>query len=409
MTREDLISYLSEHLVWPESDTTKAVEAFLDTIVEELMAGNRVDIGGFGLFQARKHSEYILVDGETNERYLMPPSLEIIFEAAMVTSDHVSAQDVMLFFPDESLEKEANSPFALFEPTLINEEVQFPGILEVYADERKDENTEMQQAVIEEEPEKAPEEKPENEGVRTSEAEIPRAVIPEAEIPEEEVPGAEILEEEVPEAEILGAEIPGAKILEVEVPEAVSTGKPKKDTEKSIENEPVPKAAVSVKKRKKRSSIWMPVIGGVAIALAVLFFFKATRTEKKLTTAKEDELPLKASHVIPSPTAEWENRPQPQSQPQPLQDTSSLQTREKVILEKGKTLRLLAFDLFGSKDFWVYIYLENRDVIHNPNIIPIGTELLVPDRTAYLLDATNAEAIVKAKSIADDILKKFTD
>lgn len=389
MTREDLISYLSEHLVWPESDTTKAVEAFLDTIVEELMAGNRVDIGGFGLFQARKHSEYILVDGETNERYLMPPSLEIIFEAAMVTSDHVSAQDVMLFFPDESLEKEANSPFALFEPTLINEEVQFPGILEVYADERKDENTEMQQAVIEEEPEKAPEEKPENEGVRTSEAEIPRAVIPEAEIPEEEVPGAEI--------------------QEVEVPEAVSTGKPKKDTEKSIENEPVPKAAVSVKKRQKRSSIWMPVIGGVAIALAVLFFFKATRTEKKLTTAKEDELPLKASHVIPSPTAEWENRPQPQSQPQPLQDTSSLQTREKVILEKGKTLRLLAFDLFGSKDFWVYIYLENRDVIHNPNIIPIGTELLVPDRTAYLLDATNAEAIVKAKSIADDILKKFTD
>lgn len=285
MTREDLISYLSEHLVWPESDTTKAVEAFLDTIVEELMAGNRVDIGGFGLFQARKHSEYILVDGETNERYLMPPSLEIIFEAAMVTSDHVSAQDVMLFFPDESLEKEANSPFALFEPTLINEEVQFPGILEVYADERKDENTEMQQAVIEEEPEKAPEEKPENEGVRTSEAEIPRAVIPEAEIPEEEVPGAEILEEEVPEAEIpeaeiLGAEIPGAKILEVEVPEAVSTGKPKKDTEKSIENEPVPKAAVSVKKRKKRSSIWMPVIGGVAIALAVLFFSRPREPKK---------------------------------------------------------------------------------------------------------------------------------
>lgn len=381
MTREDLIFYLSEHLGWTELNTTKAVEAFLDTVVEELIAGNRVDIGGFGLFQARKQSEYILVKREENERYLMPPSIEIVFEAAEAvdvpdTSDTPGfLRDTIRFIPDESIEKEVNSSFMLFEPTLLNEGVQFPGLLEVYDDERKDENTGMQHAVVEGEPEKAPEEKPEDEGVRTSESASKTRS-------EDEI--VKVSEE----------------VSEAAIPEAVSIGKPEKETEKSIEKVPVSKASVSGKKRKKSSSIWMPVIGGVAIALAVLFFFKAMRNDK-VTTAKKNEPDLKASHVKPSPTAEWGGRPQ--------QDTSPPQAREKVVLENGKTLRLLALDLFGSKDFWVYIYLENKDVIHNPNIIPIGTELLVPNRTAYLLDATNAEAIDKAKSIADDILKKFTD
>lgn len=259
MTREDLIFYLSEHLGWTELNTTKAVEAFLDTVVEELIAGNRVDIGGFGLFQARKQSEYILVKREENERYLMPPSIEIVFEAAEAvdvpdTSDTPGfLRDTIRFIPDESIEKEVNSSFMLFEPTLLNEGVQFPGLLEVYDDERKDENTGMQQAVVEGEPEKAPEEKPEDEGVRTSESASKTRS-------EDEI--VKVSEE----------------VSEAAIPEAVSIGKPEKETEKSIEKVPVSKASVSGKKRKKGSSIWMPVIGGVAIALAVLFFSRPCET-----------------------------------------------------------------------------------------------------------------------------------
>ena len=144
----------------------------------------------------------------------------------------------------------------------------------------------------------------------------------------------------------------------------------------------------------------MPVIGGVAIALAVLFFFKAMRTGK-MTTANKNEQALETLHEVPSARADRENQPQ--------QDISPPIAQEKVVLEKGKTLRLLSLDLFGSKEFWVYIYLENRDKIHNPNTVPIGAELLVPDRTVYSIDATDTEAIAKARSLAEEILKKFTD
>ena len=101
MTREDLISRLSERLGWAEPSTAKALEALIDTVVEELLAGNRVDISDFGLFQTRKQSEYILVDRETNERYLMPPSLEVVFEAAGVASDPALTSNIPHFLPEQ--------------------------------------------------------------------------------------------------------------------------------------------------------------------------------------------------------------------------------------------------------------------------------------------------------------------
>ena len=80
---------------------------------------------------------------------------------------------------------------------------------------------------------------------------------------------------------------------------------------------------------------------------------------------------------------------------------------EKIILPEGKTLRLLALDLFGDREFWVYIYLENRDKIPNPNRVPSGTELLLPDKSAYSIDAADPRSVAKAKSLGDEVLGKF--
>ena len=44
----------------------------MDIVRQELIAGNRVDVSEFGVFQALKQSEYILIDLGTGERYLMP-------------------------------------------------------------------------------------------------------------------------------------------------------------------------------------------------------------------------------------------------------------------------------------------------------------------------------------------------
>lgn len=78
-----------------------------------------------------------------------------------------------------------------------------------------------------------------------------------------------------------------------------------------------------------------------------------------------------------------------------------------IILSKGQTLRLLALDLFGNREFWVYIYLENREKIHNPNRVPSGTELVLPDRLTYSIDAADPQSVAKAKSLGDEVLEKF--
>lgn len=78
---------------------------------------------------------------------------------------------------------------------------------------------------------------------------------------------------------------------------------------------------------------------------------------------------------------------------------------KKVILPQGKTLRLLALDLFGNREFWVYIYLQNKDKIPNPNRVPSGIELVLPDKSIYFINAADSQSVLKAKSLGTEILR----
>lgn len=82
-------------------------------------------------------------------------------------------------------------------------------------------------------------------------------------------------------------------------------------------------------------------------------------------------------------------------------------TIDTIVLPIGQTLRLLALDLFGSREFWVYIFMENRDKIKNPNRVASGTMLIVPDKSRYFIDADNPRSIARAKSIGEELLKQY--
>ena len=69
---------------------------------------------------------------------------------------------------------------------------------------------------------------------------------------------------------------------------------------------------------------------------------------------------------------------------------------ETIILGEGKTLRLLALELFGDRAFWVYIYQENIDLIPNPNIVSSGLKLKIPDIDRYFIRKDDSESISKA-------------
>lgn len=78
-----------------------------------------------------------------------------------------------------------------------------------------------------------------------------------------------------------------------------------------------------------------------------------------------------------------------------------------VVLGMGKTLRLLALDHYGHREFWIYIYLENRDKINNPNNVPVGIELVIPSKQKYDINANNPNSIKKAIEKGNEELSRL--
>lgn len=113
-------------------------------------------------------------------------------------------------------------------------------------------------------------------------------------------------------------------------------------------------------------------------------------------SADRDEMTSAGQPVVPAPRHETKT-----VVPAPRDETKT------VVLPEGKTLRLLALDLWGSREFWIYIYLANKDKISNPNRVPSGIELTLPDKFAYSINAADPHSVDKAKSLGNEILKGF--
>ncbi|MDR2692166.1 MAG: hypothetical protein LBB73_07760 [Dysgonamonadaceae bacterium] len=66
----------------------------------------------------------------------------------------------------------------------------------------------------------------------------------------------------------------------------------------------------------------------------------------------------------------------------------------------------LAEKKYGTRIFWVYIYIENKDKISSPVNIPLGTDLKIPDLWEdYKVNIMDSMEIKKAIDLANKILK----
>lgn len=76
-------------------------------------------------------------------------------------------------------------------------------------------------------------------------------------------------------------------------------------------------------------------------------------------------------------------------------------------IRSGVFLTTLARKYFGHKTFWVYIYEENKKVIKNPNQVPIGTRVVIPEASKYHIDAKDRRSVEAAKALAVKILSQY--
>ena len=63
-------------------------------------------------------------------------------------------------------------------------------------------------------------------------------------------------------------------------------------------------------------------------------------------------------------------------------------------IAEGDTLAQLAEQYLGSRERYLDLFQANADVLFDPRLIPIGVEIVIPDRTTVVAQAAAAPATV---------------
>ena len=266
MTQLELLGIVTEKIQTSVEIASDVLEVILKVISEELLETGTVYIDDFGVFKTQMRSEYISLNNKTGEQFLMPPEIEITFESLLNYPGEANFDEAvsdtqedlnsygLLFEPDLILRNSVNSVFINFTPTLLNDGVELSGI-ELITDA---------QEVFE---------------ISTIEDVPAQEYFP----VEEDVPAEEdTLDSKTPVTyEIISdPNVPLAAELAVDPnhkggPEIESVKQEQITSQKDAKVFTTIKGAPPIKQRNN-NKILVPLVGGVAITLAALFFFNAT-------------------------------------------------------------------------------------------------------------------------------------
>lgn len=158
---------------------------------------------------------------------------------------------------------------------------------------------------------------------------------------------------------------------------------------------------------------WALVIG-LLVGLAIGFFAHDPICELLEPTVLEQEEEIyfeeeeSATSEIPSDTNQDAVQEPVEETPAPAQTSTVSDTSTDVYdtITERTFLTHLAQKHYHQKDYWVYIYLENQDIIGNPNTVKAGTRVKIPPLSKYAKHASDAENLREAKALAAKILNK---
>lgn len=126
-----------------------------------------------------------------------------------------------------------------------------------------------------------------------------------------------------------------------------------------------------------------------------------TKQEEQKVLSEAEEPNVEKRHIAPSNEQVAEKPSVAESKP--LQ-----QQKQKpcfVVTKKGRTLSSYAREHLGHNNFWVYIYLVNRKVIANPNIVPEGKKLRLPTLDEYPMNPNRAQDLEQARELCKRYLR----
>lgn len=379
----DLVGLLSSKMNITKKEAETFLKEFFTVSTEIITSGEELRINGLGLFKPIWVEARGSINIQTGEPVEIPGHYKLSF------------------IPDKVLREAVNAPFSSFSVEVLNDHVPIEDMTAVPSqdiDENNDicntENVELQDSkeIREKEEEDEPIE-PAHEYIQEDKS----------------------ADEESSESTVSSQEI---EKFQEEIIQPESETKVEEKEEDCYED--------YLRKSSSRKSFWWGVLsafGIIIICLAGGIFFMGNDSpyvvkigEYTLSLGKQsiDSRPMNnnpESVVLPENKDTLSEMEKDSVLKDSVISVSPLAAPEvKPVIEtirSGIFLTTLARKYFGHKAFWVYIYEENKDVIKNPNQVPIGTRLTIPSASKYDIDANNRTSVENAKALAAKIQSRY--
>lgn len=430
LTIQDLAALLAGRTGKDRNSAEQFLREFIAIVSQGVFTDKIAKVKGLGTFKVVLVEKRESIHVNTGERFLIP------------------AHYKFSFLPDKELRELVNKPFSFFETTELNENVDFTD-LDVSADveEKETEDESVEEVIPENEEEQVveslqsteeealtpeeitqPEEVPEEEPDVLEETEINSEATDAAGTEKEELP-EDVEQEEIVSEEIVPEEAPNAPDIEESAPEETVEEQEISEEEPKEELGQIPLANdfsdtdYQFEDEEPSSSHWVKglvIVGIVAIVVAGSTFLYLNRS---FFLGPEIPTPVLTGRSLPDQaTATVDTLHEVEAETdveiEEIKDTvitePSVTTPEtsakasevlaKVKIETGSRLTLISLEYYGSKIFWVYLYDYNKVAIKDPNNIPVGTEILVPDPSLYGIDKHSRASIDKAAARQTEIL-----
>lgn len=366
---QDLALILSEQTGKSTEEALRFLQEFIAVVSEGVYNDKLVKVKGLGTFKIIRVEERASVSVNSGERFVIPSHYKFTFT------------------PDKELKELVNKPFSLFDTVELNEEVDFSDV---------DVSAETSGA---------------EEAADDSSEEILPDGIPEQAIEAPQTPEPEVKPEPAVEEEAAPQEDAKAEPKPAEPVSSVSGYKEYRRKRRRSASRKLlfPIAClfvvivlgivyiVCLSGRTTVNKNWEPPMAEVGNPTPEAGMNPVPADSTGVTPP--DSASLAADSVVAEPPVVEENQPEET----PKSDILAL-----VTIKAGDRLASFAKQYYGHKFFWVYIYQYNQDIISDPNNIPIGTELRIPDPGLYGIDATDRSSIDKAAALQSQILGKFS-
>ena len=373
---QDLAGLLAEYTGKDKNSSERFLREFIAVVSEGVYTDKLVKVKGLGTFKIIPVEKRESIHVNTGERFVIPEHYKFSF------------------LPDKELRELVNKPFSFFETTELRENVDFTD-MDVVLDEPNIKETEDES--IEE---MIPEEKhlPEEEPVVFSEEG--------SAVPPEEDPV--VFSEEEPAGQ---PEDEGMDTLEPVVDERSDSSGPDSPSEE-VETGP---DAERKKPRTKRIAVvsmfvFLLMLFNIGLYLNRTYFFEKEKEPLRIDTVFPKGETV-ATEAVPDTTTVFAKEDSArivsettEEKPAVKPEAASPEVIARVKIEPGSRLTLISLKYYGSKLFWVYLYEYNKNVIKDPNNVPIGTVIEVPAPEMYGIDRRDRSSIEKAAARQTEIL-----